>query len=119
VLEKEQFQLGDIRSLDEVICQLMEDNYIPSFCTACYRLGRTGEVFMEYAIPGFIQNLCTPNALTTLEEYLVDYASPETRAVGEKLIEKELAAMPEGETKTTVLERLQQIKETDARDLAF
>ena len=119
VLEKEQFQLGDIRSLDEVICQLLEDGYIPSFCTACYRLGRTGEVFMEYAIPGFIQNLCTPNALTTLEEYLVDYASPETRAVGEKLIEKELAAMPEGETKDQTFSRLQQIRETDARDLAF
>jgi 2-iminoacetate synthase len=119
VLEKEQFQLGDIRSLDEVICQLLEDEYIPSFCTACYRLGRTGEVFMEYAIPGFIQNLCTPNALTTLEEYLVDFASPETRAIGEKLIEKELADMPDGKTKTTVLERLQQIRQTDARDLAF
>ncbi len=119
VLEKEQFQLGDIRSLDEVICQLLDDGYIPSFCTACYRLGRTGEVFMEYAIPGFIQNMCTPNALTTLEEYLVDYASPKTRAAGEKLIDKELQNLPEGKMKSTVIERLQKIKDTDARDLAF
>ena len=66
VREREQFELGDVRSLDEVIRQLLQDGYIPSFCTACYRLGRTGEQFMEFAIPGFIQRLCTPNALTTL-----------------------------------------------------
>ena len=60
--------------------ELLQDGYIPSFCTACYRLGRTGEHFMEFAIPGFIKRFCTPNALTTLMEYLVDYASPETRA---------------------------------------
>ena len=82
VMEREQFQLGDIRSLDEVMKELMVDGYVPSFCTACYRLGRTGEHFMEFAIPGFIQNLCTPNALTTLTEYLVDYAGEETRAAG-------------------------------------
>ena len=64
VMEREQFQLGDIRPLDEVMRELLADGYIPSFCTACYRLGRTGEHFMEFAIPGFIQNLCTPNALT-------------------------------------------------------
>ena len=76
VMEREQFELGDIRSLDEVMRELLADGYIPSFCTACYRLGRTGEHFMEFAIPGFIQNFCTPNALSTLMEYLVDYASP-------------------------------------------
>ena len=65
---------------DERIRELIEDGYIPSFCTSCYRIGRTGEHFMEYAIPGFIQRFCTPNALLTLEEYLADYASPETRA---------------------------------------
>ncbi len=75
VLEREQFELGDIRPLDAVMRELIADGYIPSFCTACYRLGRTGEHFMEFAIPGFIQNLCTPNALTTLMEYLVDYGS--------------------------------------------
>ena len=82
VCEREQFELGDVRSLDEVVGQLLTDGYIPSFCTACYRLGRTGEQFMEFAIPGFIERLCTPNALTTLQEYLVDYASPATRALG-------------------------------------
>ena len=85
-MEREQFELGDIRSLDEVMRELMADGYIPSFCTACYRLGRTGEHFMEFAIPGFIQNFCTPNALTTLMEYLVDYASPETVEAGKQLI---------------------------------
>ena len=80
VMDREQFQLGDIRSLDEVMRELVEDRHIPSFCTACYRLGRTGEHFMEFAIPGFIQNMCTPNALTTLCEYLVDYASPKKHA---------------------------------------
>jgi 2-iminoacetate synthase len=117
VMEREQFKIGDIRSLDEVIRELLQDGYIPSFCTACYRLGRTGEHFMEFSIPGFIKRFCTPNALTTLEEYLVDYASPETRAAGEKLIEQELAQIPEGEKKNLVLEHLKRIKENDERDL--
>jgi 2-iminoacetate synthase len=117
VMEREQFELGDIRSLDEVLRELLVDGYIPSFCTACYRLGRTGEHFMEYAIPGFIRNLCTPNALTTLMEYLVDYASPETRAAGEAAVRREVEGLPEGERKRQLLERLRQIQETDARDL--
>lgn len=90
---KAQFELGDNRSLDEIIGWLAEHGYIPSFCTGCYRAGRTGEVFMEYAIPGFIQRLCTPNALTTFKEYLVEFASPQTIAHGKKLIEQELAQM--------------------------
>lgn len=118
-MEKEQFTLGDIRPLDVVMRELMEDGYIPSFCTACYRLGRTGEHFMEFAIPGFIRNFCTPNALTTLMEYLVDYASPETRAVGERLIEAELAKLGTSDRARAVAERLRQIRETDARDLYF
>ena len=89
-IEKEQFELGDIRPLDVVMRELMQDEYVPSFCTACYRIGRTGEHFMEFAIPGFIKRFCTPNALLTLMEYLVDYASEETRKVGENLIKKEL-----------------------------
>jgi 2-iminoacetate synthase len=119
VMEREQFELGDIRPLDVVIRQLLVDGYIPSFCTACYRLGRTGEHFMEYAIPGFIQNLCTPNALSTLMEYLVDYATPETRTAGEETIRHEIEKLPESERKVQLLSRLQQIKETDARDLYF
>jgi 2-iminoacetate synthase len=118
-LEKEQFELGDIRPLDEVMRELVGDGYIPSFCTACYRLGRTGEHFMEFAIPGFIRRFCTPNALSTLTEYLVDYASPETRAAGEKLIEQELAKMEDGALKTELLKRLERIKTSDDRDLYF
>ena len=119
VMEREQFQLGDIRSLDEVMRELLIDDYIPSFCTACYRLGRTGEQFMEFAIPGFIQNLCTPNALSTLMEYLVDYASPETRAAGEAAVQREIQKMPEGQRKQQLLDHLGRIAETDERDLYF
>ncbi|MCX7047432.1 MAG: [FeFe] hydrogenase H-cluster radical SAM maturase HydG [Candidatus Sumerlaeota bacterium] len=115
--EREQFELGDVRSLDAVMRELMIDGYIPSFCTACYRLGRTGEHFMEFAIPGFIKRFCTPNALTTLMEYLVDYATPETRAGGEKLIAEEVAQLPDGPRKDALLQRLKQIQTTEQRDL--
>jgi 2-iminoacetate synthase len=117
VREKEQFELGDVRTLDAVMTELMDDGYIPSFCTACYRLGRTGEHFMEFAIPGFIKEKCTPNALTTLQEYLVDYASPTCRAAGEKLINDEIAKMPDGAFKTGTIARLKKIRDTEARDL--
>jgi len=119
ILEREQFELGDLRPLDEVIRQLLTDGYIPSFCTACYRLGRTGEHFMEYAIPGFIQRFCTPNALSTLMEYLVDYASRETYESGVRLIENELAKLPDGPRKTALVDRLRRIRETEERDLYF
>jgi 2-iminoacetate synthase len=119
VMEREQFELGDVRPLDVVMRELLTDGYVPSFCTACYRLGRTGEHFMEFAIPGFIQNLCTPNALTTLVEYLVDYGSAETWKAAEKLIDQELAKMPEGNRKQELLDRLQRIRETGERDLYF
>ena len=118
-MDREQFQLGDIRSLDEVMRELVRDQYIPSFCTACYRLGRTGQHFMEFAIPGFIQQMCTPNALTTFCEYLVDYASAETRATGEKLIEAELVKLPDDERKAELLDRLRRIRENNERDLYF
>ena len=118
-LQREQFELGDIRSLDEVMGDLLTDGYIPSFCTACYRLGRTGEHFMEFAIPGFIKRFCTPNALLTAMEYLVDYASPQTRAAGLKLIEGELAQMPPTKAKDELVERLRRIQETEDRDLYF
>jgi len=118
-IQRSQFQLGDVRSLDEVIGQLLVDGYLPSFCTACYRLGRTGEHFMEFAIPGFIREFCTPNALSTLMEYLVDYGTRETYAAGRKLIEEELARLPDGPRKKALLDRLRRIKETDERDLYF
>ena len=119
VCEQQQFELGDVRTLDEVVGQLLVDDYIPSFCTACYRLGRTGEAFMEFAIPGFIERLCTPNALTTLKEYLVDYASPATRKAGEALIARQLEAMPDNARKREVLARLGRIEKTSDRDLYF
>ena len=119
VMEREQFCLGDIRPLDVVMRELLEDDYIPSFCTACYRLGRTGEHFMEFAIPGFIKRFCTPNALSTLTEYLVDYASPETRIAGERIIASEIEKLPESDQKTELLKRLSEIKTSDKRDLYF
>ena len=119
VMEREQFCLGDIRSLDEVICELLQDGYLPSFCTACYRLGRTGEHFMEFAIPGFIKRYCTPNALTTITEYLTDYASQKTRIAGKKLIQQELDNLKDRPQKKELLKRLQRIKQTDDRDLYF
>ncbi len=118
-LDKEQFNLGDIRSLDLVMRELMEDDFIPSFCTSCYRLGRTGEHFMEFAIPGFIKRFCSPNAMCTLQEYLSDYASPETQAVGARLMEKELAKMEDGTMKSEVISRLEAIRNTGKRDLYF
>ncbi|UFS70419.1 [FeFe] hydrogenase H-cluster radical SAM maturase HydG [Geomonas sp. RF6] len=119
VMEREQFVLGDVRSLDEVMCELMTDGYVPSFCTSCYRLGRTGEHFMEFSIPGFIKEFCTPNALLTLQEYLSDYASPETRAAGEKLIADELALLQDGDIKEKVVKWLADVKEKGKRDLTF
>ncbi len=119
VTQREQFELGDIRSLDEVMGELITDGYLPSFCTACYRLGRTGEHFMEFAIPGFIQDFCTPNALTTLTEYLVDYASSETQVAGRRLIEQELVKLPASDRKTVLMERLRRIEQTEERDLYF
>ncbi len=119
VMEREQFFLGDVRSLDEVMAELMRDGYLPSFCTSCYRSGRTGEHFMEFSIPGFIKEFCTPNALLTLEEYLVDYASPETRILGERLIDDELAALPEGNIRSGVIRRLDEIRKGLSRDRYF
>lgn len=118
-MEREQFQLGDIRPLDEVMRELVVDGYIPSFCTSCYRLGRTGEHFMEFAIPGFIQNMCTPNALTTLMEYMQDYASGETYQACQQLVDRELDKMPEGPRKRELVDRLRRIRETGERDLYF
>jgi 2-iminoacetate synthase len=92
-----QFQVGDTRCTDEVIRDIVEMGFIPSFCTACYRLGRTGTDFMDMAKPGEIKYHCTPNALSTFAEYLNDYASPETRQAGRRLIQKMLKGMEEGQ----------------------
>ncbi|EKE01938.1 MAG: hypothetical protein ACD_21C00017G0001 [uncultured bacterium] len=93
----EQFSLGDHRSLDEVICDVCSLGYLPSFCTGCYRLGRTGEHFMELAKPGSIKNMCELNGLATFKEYLADYASPETVKIGESLIQSELSNLSENQ----------------------
>ncbi|MEN6385083.1 MAG: [FeFe] hydrogenase H-cluster radical SAM maturase HydG [Phycisphaerales bacterium] len=119
IKEREQFVLGDIRRLDDVMKELIDDGFVPSFCTACYRLGRTGEHFMEFAIPGFIKRFCQPNALSTLMEYLTDYASPETRTAGLKLIESELEKFTDEKMKAEVKKRLDTIRETEKRDLYF
>lgn len=119
VVEREQFLLNDIRSLDEVICELLTDGYLPSFCTACYRLGRTGEHFMEFSVPGFIKNYCTPNGLLTLQEYLIDYASNDTRHVGEQLIEAELEKMSSQTAANDVRQKLVEIVTNSQRDLYY
>ena len=114
-----QFDVSDRRTLDEVVRWLMELGYIPSFCTACYREGRTGDRFMSLCKSGQIQNCCHPNALMTLEEYLVDYASPETRAIGEKVIEKELLNIPKEKVRQIAAEHIEEIKNNGKRDFRF
>jgi len=91
--DAEQFQLGDHRSLDEVVRDVASLGYTPSFCTACYRLGRTGADFMDLAKPGLIKEHCSPNALSSCMEYLMGYASPDTKKAGEQLVNRELATM--------------------------
>jgi 2-iminoacetate synthase len=117
-LGREQFRVGDERSLEEIVAELLEMGEIPSWCTACYREGRTGEHFMEFAIPGFIKRFCTPNALLTLKEYLVDYASQEVAAEGGRLIAAELASMADGARRDLLTERLALIDQGQ-RDLRF
>ena len=94
-LNREQFHVGDSRSLQNVIESLFDDSYLPSFCTACYRKGRTGEHFMEFSVPGFIKRFCTPNAIFTLSEYLEDYASEEQKQKGYQVIEKQIQQLDE------------------------
>ena len=116
--DTEQFDVSDNRTLDEVVRWLMTKGYIPSFCTACYREGRTGDRFMSLCKSGQIQNCCHPNALMTLKEYLVDYASKETKEIGDKLIEKEIDNIGKDAIKEQVRKQLVQI-ENGTRDLYF
>lgn len=113
--KSEQFDVADTRTLDEIVSWLMESGYIPSFCTACYREGRTGDRFMALSKNGEIQNCCHPNALMTLKEYLEDYASSNTKDLGSKLIEKELPAIPREKVRRIVAENLGKI-ESGSRD---
>lgn len=114
-----QFDVSDRRTLDEVVRWLMELGYIPSFCTACYREGRTGDRFMALCKSGQIQNCCHPNALMTLEEYLVDYASPETRAIGEKVIAEQLNNIPKEKVRMIAEKYIEEIKNEGKRDFRF
>ncbi|MCR5451889.1 MAG: [FeFe] hydrogenase H-cluster radical SAM maturase HydG [Lachnospiraceae bacterium] len=114
-----QFEVSDTRSLDEVIKWLMELDYVPSFCTACYREGRTGDRFMALCKAKQIQNCCLPNALMTLEEYLSDYASEETKKVGRRLIEANLSDITNPVVLEKTKERLKAIKENGERDFRF
>ena len=117
--DTEQFNVSDQRTLDEVIKWLMETGHIPSFCTACYREGRTGDRFMSLCKSGQIVNCCHPNALMTLTEYLTDYASEETRELGYKLVEEELKKIPKEKVRQIAAEHIEAIKHSDKRDFRF
>lgn len=120
-LNREQFHINDSRSLNEIIDELLENDYLPSFCTACYRLGRTGEHFMEFSVPGFIKRYCSPNALLTLSEYLMDYAPETTKIKGWAVIEKNLTQLETGSEKidATELRRRIELIKTGEHDLYF
>ena len=113
-----QFDVSDTRTLDEVVNWLLESGHIPSFCTACYRAGRTGDRFMSLCKSGQIQNCCHPNALITLQEFLEDYASPETRALGKEVLQRQLLAIPNEKVRTKTEQYLQEILH-GARDFRF
>ena len=117
--KSEQFDVSDTRTLDEVVKWLIEMDFIPSFCTACYREGRTGDRFMTLLKNGQIQNCCHPNALMTLKEYLMDYASPETKRIGDKLIAKEVLNVPNEKARAVVMENLRLIEQNNRRDFRF
>lgn len=117
--DTEQFDVSDQRSLDEVVKWLIESDHIPSFCTACYREGRTGDRFMSLCKTGQIQNCCHPNALMTLSEYLEDYASPETKALGYQMIEKELNNIPKEKVRKIAVQNINDIRNSNRRDFRF
>lgn len=117
--KSEQFDVSDTRTLDEVVKWLMDLGYIPSFCTACYREGRTGDRFMSLCKSGQIQNCCQPNALMTLKEYLMDYASEATKKIGEKVIQEEIGKIPNEKVRQIVIENLREIENENRRDFRF
>ena len=117
--DTEQFDVSDQRSLDEVVRWLMENGHIPSFCTACYREGRTGDRFMSLCKTGQIQNCCHPNALMTLSEYLEDYASEKTKEIGYQTVEKELENIPKEKVKQIAKDNIAAIKASNRRDFRF
>ncbi len=117
-LNKGQFKINDERSLNEIIEELLDKEMIPSFCTSCYRSGRTGEHFMEFSVPGFIKTFCTPNAILTLAEYLMDYAPEQTFKKGWDVIDKNLKMLENEYIYEDLLERIEKVKDGE-RDLYF
>ena len=117
--DTEQFDVSDQRSLDEVVCWLMENGHIPSFCTACYREGRTGDRFMSLCKSGQILNCCHPNALITLSEYIEDYASEKTKEIGYKMVQEELGRIPKEKVRQIATENIEEIKASNRRDFRF
>ena len=113
-----QFTVGDRRTTTEVIRDISQDGFSPSFCTACYRVGRTGQEFMDHAKPGHIQKFCLPNSILSFKEYLLDYGEEELRKIGESLIEKQTAAIEDDHLRKATLKKLQEI-EMGKRDLYF
>lgn len=117
-IDSEQFKINDDRSLNDIMNELIENKYIPSFCTACYRNGRTGEHFMEFSVPGFIKRYCTPNAMLTMAEYLEDYAPHDTKEKGYALINEKMSELEDSKYTEKVKNRIEKIKE-GKRDLYF
>lgn len=118
-VDTEQFDVSDQRTLDEVVKWLMDNGHIPSFCTACYREGRTGDRFMSLCKTGQIQNCCHPNALITLSEYLEDYASEETKKKGYEVIERELKNVGKDKTRAICADNIEAIRSSNRRDFRF
>lgn len=120
-LNREQFQINDNRSLNEIIDELVSNDFLPSFCTACYRRGRTGEHFMEFSVPGFIKRFCSPNAMLTLAEYLEDYAPADTKKKGWETIEKNLEDLQQSDSSVDLNElRIRLLRvQSGERDLYF
>ena len=116
--ELAQFFLQDNRGLDEVVASILKQNLLPSFCTACYRQGRTGKAFMSLAEPGLIQNFCRPNAILTFKEYLEDYSSNQVKKLGSEIINKYLKQIPDNNIKEETKLRLKRIKKGE-RDIYF
>ena len=117
--DTEQFDVSDQRSLDEVVRWLMENGHIPSFCTACHREGRTGDRFMSLCKSGQILNCCHPNALMTLTEFLVDYASDETKLIGYEMVAKELERIPKERVRAIAKQNIEEIRNLNRRDFRF
>jgi 2-iminoacetate synthase len=117
-LNNEQFKINDDRSLNDIIDELLDQEMIPSFCTSCYRRGRTGEHFMEFSVPGFIKRFCTPNAILTMAEYIEDYAPEQTAIKGWKAIEKNIETIEDDKIKKSVREKIEKIKAGE-RDLYY